>query len=632
MYLGTRVGLRRTRSLQTVFRSIWFAFLVAGSVRGEARQTLAGHLPKIVRRLNLEPVGRLPADTILNLQIGLPPRNPQQFNDMLAQLYNPASPLYHHWLKPDQIAQNYGPSENDYKAVIDFVEKNGFKVIKQQSDRTFLSVNGSVRDVEKMLHVKMQIYQHPTESRTFYAPDSEPALDLSVPLLHITGLDNLHISHPETVTPSAQGGVQDYEPTGTGPLDGAGYPSFWGYDFRHAYLPGTSLTGAGQSIGLFSKQAYNPADIAAYENDTGLPPVSLQNILVDNVAFDVTTNTGGETSLDIEMAASMAPGAAGILLYQGTNDLDILKRMQTDNIAKQLSSSWSLHGDPNMDSIFIQMAMQGQSFLQSSGDHGAYTAENNGDYADDPYITIVGGTKMATTAPGGPWASEIVWPGSGGGISGTYLDDYSIPSWQQGVGTSSNDGSPTQRNSPDVAMIGNDIWNLGPNGSSIGDGTSFSTPLWAGFIALANQQAVASGQPTVGFINPVIYAIGSGSLYPACFNDITSGNNTNASSPNEFYATPGYDLCTGWGSPTSNLITLLAQTSAAVWVDFYASGFENGSYQYPYATLAQAISVVPGGGVIAIKANVQPSQTSVALSITKPLTIISFNGPSIIGN
>jgi len=83
--------------------------------------------------------------------------------------------------------------------------------------------------------------------------------------------------------------------------------------------------------------------------------------------------------------------------------------------------------------------------------------------------------------------------------------------------------------------------------------------LWAGFTALVNQDAVMSGRPTVGFINPAIDAIGSAGNYTMCFHDITTGNNTSPSSPNKFYAVAGYDLCTGWGVPAGqNLVSALA--------------------------------------------------------------------------
>jgi subtilase family serine protease len=82
-------------------------------------------------------------------------------------------------------------------------------------------------------------------------------------------------------------------------------------------------------------------------------------------------------------------------------------------------------------------------------------------------------------------------------------------------------------------------------------GTSCAAPLWAAFTALVNEQGALNQRSPVGFLNPALYGLGLGSSYAATFHDITTGNNTNLSSPDKFYAVTGYDLCTGWGTPTA---------------------------------------------------------------------------------
>ncbi|HUJ70641.1 MAG TPA: hypothetical protein VLZ30_00245, partial [Verrucomicrobiae bacterium] len=114
---------------------------------------------------------------------------------------------------------------------------------------------------------------------------------------------------------------------------------------------------------------------------------------------------------------------------------------------------------------------------------------------------------------------------------------------------------------PDVAMAASGIYVISNNGvTNSVVGTSAAAPLWAGFAALVNQQAVGYGEPTVGFINPAIYAIGTDAVtYAACFHDIIIGNNETFYSPSQFSAAVGYDLCTGWGTPNgSNLVNALA--------------------------------------------------------------------------
>jgi subtilase family serine protease len=123
-----------------------------------------------------------------------------------------------------------------------------------------------------------------------------------------------------------------------------------------------------------------------------------------------------------------------------------------------------------------------------------------------------------------------------------------IPSYQKiaGVINSQNKGSMTLRNIPDVAAEANtNQYSCYDGGCSGGNGgTSYAAPQWAGFVAMANQQAVAAGKSTLGFLNPTLYKIGVSKQYDNDFHDITSGNN------GQYVAVPGYDLVTGWGSPT----------------------------------------------------------------------------------
>jgi hypothetical protein len=261
----------------------------------------------------------------------------------------------------------------------------------------------------------------------------------------------------------------------------------------------------------------------------------------------------------------MAPGASGIMVYEAGSSgdwHDILNRMTTDNLAKQLSCSWYIPGgaaDPVADQIFQQMAAQGQTFLAASGDSDAYTGLIPFP-GDTPYITEVGGTTLTTNGAGGAWASETVWNwddniGSSGGVS----TQYAIPSWQQGINMTASQGSTTMRNTPDVALTANNVYVRADGVDQNVGGTSCAAPLWAAFIALVNQQALANNQTTVGFINPAIYAAGTGSGYANDFHDISTGNNFSSSSPSKFSATAGYDLCTGWGTPAGTaLINTLA--------------------------------------------------------------------------
>ncbi|MGD0058381.1 MAG: protease pro-enzyme activation domain-containing protein [Verrucomicrobiia bacterium] len=541
------------------------------------RQVLRGHVPAVITNRSLQPLGQLPTTNRLNLAIGLPLRHQEVLKTFLQHLYDPASPQYRQYLTPEEFAERFGPTEQDYQTLIDFVTANGLTVTGRHPNRVLLDVKGSVANIEKSFHLTMRVYQHPTEARTFYAPDVEPSLDLAVPVLNIGGLNNYAVPHPKQLIRKPTRKAKTATPNaGSGP--GGAY---MGYDFRAAYLPGvTDLTGARQVVGLVEFDGYYPNDIATYETQTGLPSVPLDNVLLDGFNGVPTTgpNSGnGEVALDIEMSISMAPGLSKVIVYEaGPNGFanDVLSRMASDNQAQQLSCSWSFGvdgPDATVDQLFQQLAAQGQSFFDASGDTGAYTGSTAAEFpSDDPYITQVGGTTLTTTGPGGNWVSETVWndgcsrhncdtcSASSGGIS----TSYSIPSYQQGISMSANQGSTTMRNIPDVAMVGDSVAFEADNGQQeTGVGTSFATPLWAGFIALVNQQAAAYGQPPVGFLNPAIYRIGTGANYTSAFHDITTGNNTTTCSPDQFFAVAGYDLCTGWGTPNGG--SLIAALTCA---------------------------------------------------------------------
>jgi kumamolisin len=416
-----------------------------------------------------------------------------------------------------------------------------------------VDVEGPVANIERAFHLNMGVYRHPTEERTFYAPDQEPTADMPVPLWHITGLDNFSKPRPASLMRDTR--AKSNKTTGSGP---SGY--FIGSDMRAAYYGGTALTGSGQSVGLVEFAGYNVNDVTNYFSKVGQTlNVAIVGVSTDGSSLNCTRRCDDtEQVLDIEEAISMAPGMSQVLVYvSSTSDVSIFNKMATDNIAKSLACSWGWSpADPNSnDPIFKEFAAQGQTLFAASGDSGAYRTQSRYVYpADDAYVTSVGGTNLTTTSAGGSWKSETAWTYSGGGISPTRI---AIPSYQKtsGVITTANKGSKVYRNSPDVAAEANTDNYICYNGTCAGGwgGTSFAAPRWAGYLALVNQQSVAYGISTLGFINPTIYSIGLGANYGKNFHDITSGNNGT-------YSTKvGYDLVTGWGSPNGiGLINSLA--------------------------------------------------------------------------
>ena len=548
----------------------------------------------------LQPIGNLPAETNLNLAIGLPLRNRKALTTLLQQISDPSSPNYRHYLTPEQFTEQFGPAPEQYAAVMAFARTSGFKVTGTHPNRLLLDVRARVADIQRAFQIDLALYPHPAEPRAFYAPSTEPSVEPSLPVLDISGLSNFKRPHPKSlhVTPiSAKGAVKPK--AGSGPNG-----SYMGQDFRGAYVRGSSLTGTGQAVGLIEFDGYYANDITTYESKAGLPNVPLQNILLEG--FDGTPspppNSGNsEVALDIELAISMAPGLAKVLVYEADASgipNDLISRMATDNLAAQLSCSWDFNTGPSAttEQIFQQFAAQGQSFYDASGDGGAYIGSIPVPDAD-PYITIVGGTTLTTSGPGGTWVSETTWNvGGGTASSGGFDPSLPIPVWQQGINMTSSQGSTTARNIPDVSFVADNIFIVADNGTNETIyGTSAAAPLWAGYTALINQKAAAEGHSTVGFINPAVYALARGANYSSYFHDITTGNNTNSTSANAYYAVAGFDLCTGWGTPSgqSLLDALAIPDSMGV---LSAFGFSaNGPAGGPFNITGQTFSLTNSG-------------------------------------
>ncbi|HEX4122816.1 MAG TPA: protease pro-enzyme activation domain-containing protein [Verrucomicrobiae bacterium] len=587
---------------------------------GAEMRVVAGHRPGAVDAL--QAIGGLPPDHPLHLAIGLPLQHTNELADLLARLYNPSDPLYRHFLTPQQFCSRFSPTLSQYESVIAFVRQSGFKIAATSSNRMLVDISGPVSKVERAFNVRLSRYRHPTEAREFFAPDRQPSVPSAIPIIDIDGLSDYalprpHIRPTQTAFPKA------------GSASGGAY---MGGDFRAAYVPGVPLNGAGQSVGLLEFDGFYTNDILRYDQDAGLSQVPLQTILIDKFSgmpSNTTNNT--EVSMDIEAVESMAPGLSNILVYEAypTNSPnDILNQMVEDNAASQIGCSWGWSGGPSAatDQILQQMAAQGISFFCASGDGDAYlngaVDDPSSDNApsDSAYLTVVGGTTLTTTGPAGAWQSETVWNwGGGNGSAGGISSYYTIPSWQEGISMQNNGGSASWRNIPDVALTADNIYVVCNNGvSGSYGGTSCATALWAGFMALVNQQAATARQPPVGFVNPAIYQIGAGENYSASFHDIITGDNFSPSSPTSFAATVGYDLCTGWGTPAGyNLIVALTAPPDPLQISPAAGFVSTGLQGGPFSVMSQELSLT------------NSSSTNLAWSISPDvswLTISPVNG------
>ena len=359
------------------------------------------------------------------------------------------------------------------------------------------------------------------------------------------------------------------------------------YDFRVAYgvqsLIERGFTGKGQTIvdivSYGSPTLQQDMDI--FDKQFGLPPITIKVIAPLGVARPDPTNQdmagwAGETELDVQIIHAVAPGANIVVLTspvdetEGTIGLPQFLQLEQYALAHHLgniiSQSWGASEVTLKDAAgqqeihqwdaFLKQAttQQGITFFASSGDNGAT------DYvdlkatklspkpttsfpADDPWVTSVGGTSLQSN---GTAFQEIAWDRSGGGFSSF----FATPAYQQALPASVQNQLKQGRGVPDVAGDADPRTGLAiyTSGWELGGGTSASAPLWAAFMAIADQMA---GHP-LGFINPALYKLAASSSYAQDFHDITVGNNTvdvNGTPVQGYPAVQGWDPITGLGTP-----------------------------------------------------------------------------------
>ena len=339
-----------------------------------------------------------------------------------------------------------------------------------------------------------------------------------------------------------------------------------------AYNFPAKASGAGQTIGILEfGGGYRQADLTAYFKTLGLAAPGITAVSVNGGKNNPSKASGpdGEVMLDIEVAASVAPGAK-IAVYFAPNTsrgfVDAITTAVHDTVNKPSvisiswggpESTWSPQTMKALDAACQSAAALGITITVAAGDNGSTDGGkgNNVDFpASSPHVLACGGTKL--DAKGATIVSEVVWNelaskegATGGGVSNV----FALPAWQVNAHVPAPSVSTGGRGVPDVAGDADPTtgYTIRVDGqTTVIGGTSAVAPLWAGLIAVANQQLGTQ----VGFIQPTIYAAKATSA----FNDITQGNN------GAFSAGPGWDACTGLGSPVaSKLIPLLAPVKAS---------------------------------------------------------------------
>ena len=463
-------------------------------------------------------------------------------------------------LSHDEFASTYGADPQHIERVRAFAQAHNLEVIDHGNEvaRRTIKIQGTVSNLEKAFSVTLNDFSHPRGRYRGRTGSIQLPSELADVVQGVFGLDNRPQARPHLRMIRRAEGIAFAASPGS---------SYSPQQVSQLYSFPTNVTGAGQTIGIIELDGgYKTADITNYFQSLGITPPTVTSVSVDKGKNSPTNadSADAEVLLDIEVAGAVAPGANIVVYFtsntsQGFQDALSTAIHDTTNNPSVISISW---GGPEstwtsqLMTTFDQVAQEGAALgvtiTVAAGDDGSSDGvsdgSNNVDFpSSSPNVLACGGTTLDSS--NGVITSETVWNDGtdGGATGGGYSTVFAQPTYQ-----SANTGQ-TGRGVPDVAGDAdpNTGYNILVDGEQeVVGGTSAVAPLWAGLIALLNQQL----NTRLGFINPTLYALPEPDNG---FNDITQGNN------GAYSAGPGWDPTTGLGSPIgTTLATLLATPPA----------------------------------------------------------------------
>jgi kumamolisin len=458
-----------------------------------------------------------------------------------------------------KFEQQHGADAESMARVEAFARENKLVMKEKSAARRTVVLSGPVAAMDEAFGVQLKEYEYAGGRYRGRTGPVHLPVELQEHVEGVFGLDNRPQAKPHFRRRQGRGGVRA----------AAVNVSYTPLQVAEFYSFPTGVDGSGECIALIELGGgYTAADLNAYWSQLGLTKTpSVSAVAVGNGGNKPTGNPDGpdgEVMLDIEVAGAIANGVKIVAYFAENTDAGFLNAITTaahdsTNNPSIISiswggpeSSWTQQAMTSMDEAFAAAAAMGVTVTVAAGDNGSTDGVNDGEShvdfpASSPHVLACGGTKLV--ASGDAITSETVWNelasnegATGGGIS----DVFPLPSWQSGAGVpkSANPGHNVGRGVPDVSGDADPttgyITRVDGQPEVIG-GTSAVAPLWAGLVALINQTV----EKPIGFINPLLYQAGDSA---GDFHDITSGSN------GAYSAGPGWDACTGLGSPIGSKI------------------------------------------------------------------------------
>jgi subtilase family serine protease len=512
---------------------------------------------------------------VLTLSLG----DSQGAADFVRHVSTPGDPLYRKYITAQEFTARYGASQADFAAVKAWANANGLKISHEGYARTILAVQGTVAQFQTLFKTQLNNYRSP-DGEEFFSASVAPTIpnEIFPRIAGVIGLTNSkqYASLHQVGKVFGENAESVYSPDSGGTGPGGAYSAA---DLRTAYSIPPFGNRSPQSVALFEQGGFYLSDVKTYLRKMNQPVPKVTAIGVNGYNTGVNDyNIELEAVLDIDMVTGINPDVKEVLVYEDGNFKDSFSvalqlafdQVASDGKANILSVSYGIDeaqqpgGAIAAENVALQgLAATGVTVLVSAGDNGAY-GRTGGFYfpakleapdpGSQPLVTSVGGTSLFV-GPNQSYNYEDVWndlTGGHGATGGGVSSVWTIPSWQDPGIVSSNGGSTTNRNVPDVAAVGNPLTGVAVYSKINGGwvevgGTSVSAPIWAGYVSILNSAFAFLGVPPIGFFNPNLYNLGVniGTLY-----DIIDGENGNLLNygTDGYYAGYGYDNSTGWGT------------------------------------------------------------------------------------
>ena len=500
--------------------------------------------------------------------------------EFVERVSNPKDPVFRQYLTPSEFAERYGANSGDYAALKEWATANGLTIAHESIARTFLTVRGTAAQFQILFKTALNNYRSP-DGQEFYSASVEPTIPdpIATKVTGVIGLTNSVQYAPLAKVYQTFGEDPIAPEIGTDTAGGTGPGgAYSGSDLRSIYKMPHFGDVAPQTVAVFEQGGFFRSDVQKYLERMQLPNRPVTFVGVDG--YNGSVNDLGielQAVLDIELVIAINPAVEEVLVYEDGIDpfgvalIDALDQVALDNKAKILNISYGndevTQGDSQLaaeNTALTQLAAQGITVLATSGDGGAYGQTGTSSYpaqlevtdpGAQPLVTSVGGTSLST-GPQEVRLGEAVWNrlGLNEGASGGGVSSYwTIPSWQAPSYVTTNGGSATYRNVPDVAAVGDPFTGVAAyskmNGGWLQMGGSVSATIWAGYLSILNAGLEYVTGEKLGFFNPTFYnatnIVTGPLLYP-----VIDGTNGNPS----LYGTAGYNAgfgynnCTGTGT------------------------------------------------------------------------------------